>query len=404
MNIQLIETAKTQGSVLSIGAFFVKSALERAGHRVTIQDAPKDGFDCEMFSVHHVTDFRAVVSLPKKSPLRICGGHALYTNPRPLIPFSDYLFLGEWDSGLSKISECLYHPSVIDCRRWKVGQPITSARVETTLPPLIPYLNHDETNSIAYYLEIARGCPFACHYCELGHSVPYRRYDKREIMDAIDQCDLTRTRKINFFAPDEASHPDYAELLDYVLSKGAFPSGFASMRVDTVRKLSTLRKNTLIRCGVDGLTEATRLRVGKKITNQMLVEHFQRLAQEGHTNFKMFMIFGYEWETLSDFDEFEKTMRRIFALPLKKNVSLRIKWTPFIPQPSTPLAQSTARYDMEMVKRIERFHLLFARPKRTPGFFVENDGLMSEKSHRQQCELNFADEGYFHEFQSYIFS
>lgn len=396
MNIQLIETAKTTGHVLSIGAFFVKSGLERAGHQVTIVDLPQTGFDVEMFSVHHVTDFRAVVTMPQQSPIRICGGHALYTNPRPLIPFSDYVFLGEWDTGFQH-AEIIPKaaPGIIAKDAWQKGSPLPPYRIETPLPQLLPYLNHDETGSAAWYIEIARGCPFACHYCELGHSVNYRRYAKSSILAAIDACDFSKTRKINFFAPDEASHPDYAELLDYVLSKGAFPSGFASMRMDTVQRLSTLRRNTLIRCGVDGLTESTRQRVGKQITNNMLFDHFERLTQAGHTNFKLFMIFGYEWEVLSDFDEFEKTMRRIFALPLKKNVSLRIKWTPFIPQPSTPLARSIPRYDRAMIAKIERFHTLFARPKRTPGFFVENDGLMAEHTHKHQCELNVADEDYF---------
>lgn len=396
MRLQMIDTAATSVKGISIGAFFIKSALERAGHQVSISDSPQQGFDAELFSVHHVTDFERVVKFKKVSPLRICGGHAFYTNPRPLIPFADYLLLGEWDSGFAQNNlinkESQY---MIDSASWHKGEALPSPRLESPLPPLLPYLNHDDTGSAAWYIEIARGCPFACHYCELGHSVKYRKYAKQAIFDAIDACDFSRTRKVNFFAPDEASHPDYAELLDYVLSKGAFPSGFASMRVDSSKKLTTLRNNTLVRCGVDGLTEATRKRVGKNISNQMLYEHFERLTQEGHTNFKMFMIFGYEWETLDDFDEFERTMRRILALHLKKNVSLRIKWTPFIPQPSTPLAASIPHYDREMVAKIERFHLLFAKPKRTPGFFVENDGLMSERTHRHQCELNFADEDYF---------
>lgn len=109
--------------------------------------------------------------------------------------------------------------------------------------------------------------------------------------------------------------------------------------------------------------------------------------------FKMFQIFGYSWETLADFAEFEQLMHDILHLPLKKNVSLRIKWTPFIPQPCTPLGAETAIYDFAMVDKINVWHALNRRPRQEPGFFVENDGMMSAKSHQRQCRLTHGNEG-----------
>lgn len=216
MRIQMIETAQTASGCLSIGAFYVKCGLERAGHQVDIHSAPQQGYDCECISVHHVTDFERVVNMPKHSPIRVLGGHAFYSNPRPLIPFADYICLGEWDSGLENFEGLPRMESVITCSTWRIGQSLPTYRIETQLPPLRPYLNHDDTKSAAYYIEIARGCPFACHYCELGHSIPYRRRSLQEITQAIDMCDLTVTRKINLFAPDESSHPDYDAILDYM--------------------------------------------------------------------------------------------------------------------------------------------------------------------------------------------
>jgi radical SAM superfamily enzyme YgiQ (UPF0313 family) len=159
-----------------------------------------------------------------------------------------------------------------------------------------------------------------------------------------------------------------------------------------LRNKPNVKANTLIRVGLDGLTENTRFKVGKKITNQMVIDYFKYLLDAGHVNFKIFMIFGYEWERLSDFEEFEKLMRQVNLLPKSKNVSIRIKWTPFIPQPCTPIGNTIPKYDYSMVDKINVWHALNARPRREPGFFIENDGLMSKKSHDRQIALTIGDE------------
>lgn len=378
MKLQMIETALTAGKVLSIGAWYVKRGLERQGHYVDVNDSPRDGYDAELISAHHVTDYKHIVKMPKVSPVRIIGGHALYSNHKPLIPFTDYLCFGEWDLGFKDFSELT-----------------NETRVENPLPSLEPYLNHDGTNSKAWYLEIARGCPSKCAYCELGNSTSYRVRSFEDIKQAIDHCDFSKTRKVNLFAPDEASHPNYDEVLEYIVERGGFPSGFGSMRIQKAQKLGGLRPNTLIRVGVDGLTEERRFSVGKRISDKKIIEYFRAMVEHGHVNFKMFMIFGYEGETLSDFDKFARIMNHVLSLPVKKNISLRIKWTPFIPQPGTPLARMIPQYDMNMVSRIKKWHQIYRQPKRTPGFHVENDGIMSKQSHKYQCELMTAGEDYF---------
>jgi len=385
MKLQLIETALTASKVLSIGAWYVKKGLERQGHTVDVCDSPQKGYDAELISVHHVTDFKTVVNMPKRSPYRVIGGHALYTNYKPLIPFADFLCFGEWDEGFINIEELHSHPSV-NTSKFQHMYP---------LPVLQPYLNHSGTNSAAWYIEIARGCPYACKYCQLGNTIPYRKRTFKEICQAIDLCDFSLTRKVNLFAPDEASHSDYDDILLYIQKKGGFPSGFGSMRVEKARKLKGIRANTLIRCGIDGLTEQRRFSVNKRIADHDILSYFKTMIHIGHVNFKMFMIFGYEGETLTDFDCWARVMNHVLNLPLKKNAALRIKWTPFIPQPGTPLKNDHPQYDLGMVKKIQKWHLFHRQPMRNPGWHVENDGIMSQQNHKKQCELTTASEDYF---------
>lgn len=386
----------------SIGAFYVRHHAELAGYNVDVLTTTKKGYDVELISVHHCMDFLRLAGMPKRAKWRIVGGHPMQNNPRPVIPFADAICVGEGETWIKEALPLLEKsddieslsalPGTIICHNWEPGSKIPDANVERPLPDNPPYLNRPGTRSAAWYIEMARGCPFACAYCELGNSTPYRIYDKEHLINVINAADTTKTRKINFYAPDEAAHPNYSELYHYLDNKG-FSAGFSSMRVDSVlRNPPPIKKNHLIRVGIDGLTEATRFRLGKKITNRDILDYFTMLLARGHVTYKMFMIIGYPWDTMSDFDEWAGLMEAIFNLPLQKNVSLRIKWTPFIPQPCTPLGDVKPNYTWPMYQWIQDWHAVHDRPRSTPGWYVDNDGLMLLASHARQCRLTSGDE------------
>jgi len=211
------------------------------------------------------------------------------------------------------------------------------------------------------------------------------------ILSLINQIDREKTHRVTFFAPDEASHPDYFRCLKAIADRKLITS-FGSMRIDSVLKSDiNFPKNMLIRVGIDGLTESTRMRVNKKIKNIDIINYFRQMTDLGHHNFKMFMIFGYEWEKLSDFNEFKMVMDTVLAIPLKVNTHLRVKFTPLIPNPITPLSDSQAKYDKQMVRQILNWFNQHKKPYKNPGWYVSSDGLMSEKNHQIQCLLSKGD-------------
>jgi len=386
----------------SIGAFYVRHHAELAGYHIDVADGPRVGYDVELASVHHCTDFPRLAAAPKRARWRIVGGHPMQNNPRPCIPYADAICIGEGESWIKAalrliedtddISALSALPGTIMCKDWEPGRKVPSANIERPLPDNPPYLNRPGTLSAAWYIEMARGCPYRCDYCELGNSLPYRPYKREHLEKMIDACETGKTRKINFYAPDEASHPAYAEMYKYLGDKG-YSAAFSSMRIESVlRNPPPLKNNHLIRVGIDGLTESTRRKVNKPITDQMIRDYFSLFIDRGHCNFKMFMIIGYPWETQEDFDEWSVMMDRLMSLPLKKNISLRIKWTPLIPQPCTPLAGVRPNYTWDMYYAVEEWHARHRLPQREPGWHVENDGLMSIRSHAEQCALTAGNE------------
>ena len=400
----MIELAKDDDTG-SIGAHFVADHARREGFDVehVAPDSTASGYDVELVSVHHCTDWPRLANLPKRGKIRIIGGHVMSNNARPGIPLSDAVCVGEGESWIKAALNRLEEnpdpsslrglPGTIVSADHKPGDPIPEPNIEDPLPDNGPYLNRPGTLSARWYIEIARGCPWKCHYCELGHSMPYRHYPTETILQKMAMIDPIGSKKLNFFAPDEASHPGYNKLMDE-LRRLKYQQAFGSYRVDQVIRKDVVpySKSQLVRVGVDGLTEATRLRVNKRISDDMLVKFFEKLSGHGHVQFKMFMLIGYPWEKAEDFKEWELLMRRISSIPVKKNCWVRIKWTPLIPQPCTPLADAKAQYDMKLVAKIHRWHTLHRNIVKHPGWHFECDGLMGIESHKRQIDLTWGNE------------
>ncbi|GHU09946.1 hypothetical protein FACS1894151_08770 [Spirochaetia bacterium] len=385
----------------SPGAYYIAHHVYLAGYIIDYPAKNNTEYDIELLSIHHCTDFLRLLDLPKIAPMRIIGGHPMQNNPLPVIPFCDAVLKGEGETAIKaglkiiekKGIEGLHdEPGWIVSKYWKHGDKLPETVIEKELPEENPpYLNHAGTKSAAWYIEIARGCPFACAYCELGHSTKYRAHSMEYIEKAIDSIDVKKSRKINIYAPDEASFPFYSDVQELIEKKGCSTS-FSSMRIDTVQKSNIqFKKNHLIRIGIDGLTEKTRFKVGKRIKNIDIIQYFHNRISDGYVQFKMFMIFGYEWEKPEDFKEFSQTMEAVGKLSYRKNISIRIKWTPFIPQPCTPLKNCTPLYDYDMVQSIKDWHDMVKVPNGI-GAYITNDGLMGERSHKEQVYLTRGDE------------
>jgi len=385
----------------SMGARYVMNAAAEAGFPVTYDEDGTVPADVQLVSVHHCTDWPKLAKIPKSAPIRIAGGHVTTNNVRPGIPFADWWCIGEGEEwvkhALRRVSNdaCLSGlPGTIHSKSWENGAPIPPQNTIDPLPKHPPYLNRDgDGHARVWYIELARGCPFQCKYCELGWAWKYRPQDTDYLLEQLDMIDTSQSKRVTFFAPDEASHPGYAEVLAEVHRRKLITS-FGSMRFDAIMKRKNLpfKSNMLIRIAIDGMTHATRKKVSRHQSDDAIVNYFRYMVDNGHHNFKVFMIFGYPWETIEDFQEFEDLMDLVFAYPVKKNVHLRVKFTPLIPQPSTPLGDCEPKYDPFMVERILKWFDRVKRPNREPGWFVRNDGLMSKRSHAEQIRLTKGDE------------
>lgn len=408
MKIRMLE-ACDEDNKGSLGCRFVINAATDAGYNIDYIRHDNDDnneYDIELISVHHSSDFPKVLSIDKKAKVRVIGGHPMQNNPRPLINHADVICVGEAESWIVDALDLLIKSDLdvdslcdlkgtIISKNWEVGATLPTTIFEKKIPFNAPILSEKtEGHAATWYIEIGRGCPFSCAYCELGHSVKARMQSIENVKKAIDMCDPSISRKLTLFAPDEASHRHYGVLLEYIHKEG-FITQFGSMRLDQIlrKKNIPFKQNMLIRVGVDGLSETIRERVNKRMTDNTIIEYFYYMFENGHVNFKIFQIFSYSFETDEDFKKWEQLYLAISSYPFKKNVMMRVKFTPFIPQPITPLADEKLTYSNKMRKKIEDWYLKNRFPKTgIKGINLTLDGIMGAKSHKDTYMLTNGDE------------
>lgn len=385
----------------SVGAHYVQEAAQWAGFNVEYREPEhRTPADVELVSVHHCTDWPRLAQLPRVAPIRLAGGHPTVNNVRPGLRFADAWCIGEGESWIAHALRRLNSgggvESLRDLPNTVIGLgngSVPRGNMEDTVPRHPPYLNRETAGHARnWYLELSRGCPFACYYCELGWAWKYRMQNTDWLLRQIDSIDRSASSRVTLFAPDEASHPGYADIL-HRLHQRRLVTSFGSMRFDQVmRRELPFRPNMLIRVAVDGLAEATRQQVHRRQTNQMIYDYFRYMSERGHAAFKVFTMFGYPWESLDDFDEWEWLWSRILSIPRRVNAHVRVKFTPLIPQPSTPLGDCEPVYDERMVERILRWFRAVRMPTQRPGWFVVSDGIMSRATHAEQVRLTRGDE------------
>lgn len=407
MRIRMIEACEPESNG-SMGCQYIMNSIRESGFNVVYIDDDKNDngeYDLELISVHHCSDFPRVLGIKKRAPIRIIGGHPMQNNPRPIISHADVVCIGEGESWIKEVLAALDAefsvdalvniPGTIISKYWTIGAKIPATRMEKTVPNHPAYLNiASKGHAKNWYLEIGRGCPFSCNYCELGHSVKARMRNFDDIIAAVDAIDMSLSKKITFFAPDEASHKHYGEILEYIHQKG-FITQFGSMRLDQIlrKKNIPFKSNMLIRVGIDGLSESIRFKVNKNLSNKTIVDYFHYMFENGHVNFKVFQVFSYPFETMQDWEEWENLYQEISSFDFKKHVMLRIKFTPFIPQPITPLGNETPQYNFKIAHRIKEWAKLNKKPRYGEyGINLTLDGVMNFKSHSEQCLLTNGNE------------
>ena len=324
-------------------------------------------------------------------PLIFAGGPAVY-NPEPMAHFFDVVFIGDAEEGLPEMLsilhelkgrtrmeklqalaqrvESVYIPQFYDNKR----NPLTAfapgrikARLMKQLKPEYypdqPILPMIDTVHSHLGVEIMRGCPQGCRFCQAGPI--YRPVRVRPVQDIMRQIETqiknTGYNEVSLVSLSTSDHPDIDDLADRVSRR--FEGRRISISLPALRPgtISPVLLEAAKRVRIAGLTLAPeagteRLRqfIRKDILDSTIFDTVRIAFEKGWTTLKLYFMIGLPTETDDDLLGIVSIIRKVSKISEgyagKKTINVML--SPFVPKPHTPFQWDPIISPEEMLRRI----------------------------------------------------
>lgn len=367
----------------------------------------------------------------EKFPLVVGGGPAAL-NPEPMHCFFDLFLVGEAEEAIPELinvyrlhkeeyrsgrlakSDLLlelssiqgvYVPSLYEVS-YQPGGKISSVKPRSEAAParvkkrivkdlnssyfpvqwVVPFIQivHDRIT-----LEIARGCPNRCRFCQArSQYFPYRVRSLDSVIALAGQAfQFTGYEEISFCGLSVSDHPDIQLILEQLLAKFAglgismsLPSIKAKTLVGEMAKLISTIKKTGLTFAPEAGTQKLRGILGKDFDE---VEFFSALRQayvSGYQHVKLYFMLGLPYEEAADLDGIVEFSRRVSDE--RRSISglgagrVNLSINTFIPKPHTPLQWCRMIPLEEIVKKQEYLRSKIRNKKLCVNFHEARAGLI----------------------------
>lgn len=292
-------------------------------------------------------------------PLIYGGGPVLSSNPEPYAQFFDFISLGDGCAAVQPIFEFIrdnrelprkellkqldekfefvYVPSL---KTDKTVVRCNKVKLEDCLATTI--LSDESFFSNTYIVEIERGCPKKCKFCQTSYlNHPVRFIDYEKIISSLD-FGLKYTNKIALLGAAICAHPRIDDICDYIIKRVEngenIEMSVSSLRADCV---SPKTVEALVKCGqksatiaVEAGSERLRKHINKDLTNEAVFKAIDTITENGINNIKVYMMTGLPTETKEDLEatvELGKEIKKRY-----KTLDLTFSFSSFIPKAHTP--------------------------------------------------------------------
>ena len=326
----------------------------------------------------------------RRDPI-VVGGDALADTPEPLADFFDLFLVGDGEAPLTQLVELVremkpagasreevllraaqtidgayaprfYRPTeegaagsglaAVEPIRDDVPATVAHAHLKrlsdspALTRPLVPLVEgvHDRV-----VVEVMRGCPNACRFCQAGATrLPVRARPVEEILAAARAAvDATGCREISLLSLSTSDYPDLDELLARLTEEFAprhISISLPSLRVDSqlqhLPKLtSTVRKSGLTIAAEAG-SERLRSAIRKRITEADMINGVRAAYEAGWRSVKVYFMAGLPTESEEDIEAIFALCRRLSDTRREVDgqrgaISASVSW--FVPKPHTPM-------------------------------------------------------------------
>ena len=384
---------------------------------------PLDPFDLVAFSVAYELEYLDVVRFvlanritpfaaerdPAGEPILLAGGICLSVNRLPIHDLADVLVLGDGETITTRLLDAWVaadgdRPRFLRaiqaipgvevtagaCRRFGL-EPAGLSHGATTAPPaprphVEPALDSTDACSMIvtpdaefadrFLVEIARGCPYRCRFCFLGHAMPCRTRPFEAVREMIERGRLL-TNRFGLIAAAVGSHPEVERICEYGLREGLEVS-FSSLRVEDVKpsmlELLVAGGQKVVTIAPEAGSERLRRSLGKRLTDAQVIESAAGAAGRGLTDLRLYFMVGLPDEAPEDVEAIARLVEaaRRAAHAARPNGRGRVEVSAnvsiYVPKPGTAFAPGHTDLEKlrvpsiaEIRKRLRRLAALLGR-------------------------------------------
>lgn len=316
----------------------LRAACEQSGFSLCLVEHPEADVTC--YSLNSLNEQYYHDEIAEADCITIVGGPHATACPNEVAAFADYVIIGEGEYTLPRLLE------EIEC-----GRPGTIPGVATrdNYTPAASCVRLDAYPAFSDkqgFVEISRGCPFACGYCQtpqiFGHCMRHRSIDT--IAEFSNRYEHARFVSPNAFAyGSDGIHPRWDKIealfknLQNQIFFGTFPSEVRPEFVcrESLALVNQYCTNTKLHFGAQSGSDAVLERLHRGHTVDDVIHAVELCTESGITPVVDFIV-GFSFE--SD-EEQRETVNLIQQVARSGKVHVHR----FIPLPGTPLAGTTAR-------------------------------------------------------------
>jgi radical SAM superfamily enzyme YgiQ (UPF0313 family) len=319
--------------------------LDGVGMPVSVdQGRPLNDFGCVAFSVSFEEDYvhllqmldRAGIPLRRRDrgawdPVIVMGGSCASINPLPMADFVDVFALGaaenvlpdllaalEEEAGreavIERLSACdgfyvpaFHRPEEEGDELPKLNKrELTAEQMEQ--PGYLPtsaIITPRTELSEKFLIEMSRGCPEKCKYCWATFGMGrFRWHPTEHILASLDRARPV-TDQLGFVATAVGDHPDIERIL-LAANELGFRTSISSIRIPAVTEgvLAALHASgdRSITLAPETGTDELRLKMGKPIPNDVILNKVRLIFRHGFTQLKLYFLIGLPGETMADIE------------------------------------------------------------------------------------------------------
>lgn len=302
---------------------------------------PMDEFRCVTFSVSFEEDYvnllqmldRARIPLRRKDrnpwdPVILMGGSCASINPLPMSEFVDVFAMGAAENVLPALLGALedeedregvierlaaqdgfyvpaFHHPEEDGELPKINK-LELSEEQMKQPGFLPttaIVTPKTEFSEKFLIEMSRGCPEKCRYCWATFGMGRFRWHPTEyILGSLERARPV-TNQLGFVATAVGDHPDI-ELILREANRLGFRTSVSSIRIpavtDGVLEALHASGDRSITLAPETGTDELRVKMGKPIKNEFLLQKIRLIFESGFTQLKLYFIVGLPGETMED--------------------------------------------------------------------------------------------------------